>query len=47
MTMQAMVLTRHGDLDALVVEPAWRTPVLAAGEVLVRVGACGINKRQI
>lgn len=45
--MQAAVLTRHGDLDALVVEPAWPTPVPGAGEVLVRVGACGINKTDL
>ncbi len=42
-TMRAVVLTRHGDLDALVVEQAWPTPVPATGEVLVAVGACGIN----
>lgn len=46
-TMRAVLLTRHGDLDALVVDPAWPTPSAAPLEVLVRVGACGINNTDI
>jgi NADPH:quinone reductase-like Zn-dependent oxidoreductase len=42
-TMRAAVLTRHGDLDALVLEPRWPTPAPGPGEVLLRVGACGLN----
>jgi NADPH:quinone reductase-like Zn-dependent oxidoreductase len=41
--MRAAVLTRHGDLDALVVHDDWPVPAPGPGEVLVRVGACGLN----
>lgn len=46
-TMRAVLLTRHGDLDALVLDPAWPTPQPGPGEVLIRVDACAINNTDI
>ena len=46
-TMQAMVLEGHGDLDRLVWREDWPTPVPESGEVLVRVGACGLNNTDV
>lgn len=46
-TMRAVVLTGHGGLDKLEYREDWPTPVPAAGEVLVRVGACGLNNTDI
>ena len=46
-TMQAMVLTGHGDLDAYEWHEAWPTPQPAPGEVLVKVGACGLNNTDV
>ena len=46
-TMRAVQLTRHGDLDALVVVADAPTPQPGPGEVLVRVLACGINNTDI
>lgn len=46
-TMRAVLLERHGDLDALRFDPAWPTPEPAADEVLIRVDACGINNTDI
>ncbi len=45
--MTAMLLTRHGDTDALVYRRDVPTPVPATGEVLIRVGAAGINNTDI
>lgn len=42
-----MVLSGHGGLDMLEYREDWPTPVPAAGEVLVRVGACGLNNTDI
>lgn len=46
-TMQAMVLTGHGDLDMY----RWRddvpTPTPAADQVLIRVRACGLNNTDV
>ena len=39
-TMKAMVLHGHGGLDMLRWHEDWPCPVPAAGEVLIRVGAC-------
>lgn len=46
-TMKAMVLIGHGDFDKLVWREDWPRPVPAAGEVLIRVGACGLNNTDI
>lgn len=42
-----MLLTRHGELDALVFESAWPTPQPGPGEVVIRVDACAINNTDI
>ena len=46
-TMRAVVLTGHGGLDKLEYREDWPTPVPESGEVLVRVGACGLNNTDI
>ena len=46
-TMKAMLLTGHGGPGKLVFENNWPTPDVGSGEVLVRVGACGINNTDI
>jgi NADPH:quinone reductase-like Zn-dependent oxidoreductase len=45
--MRAVVLTGHGGLDKLEYHEDWPTPVPTTGEVLVRVGACGLNNTDI
>jgi len=45
--MRAVVLTGHGGLDRLEYREDWPTPVPGPGEVLVRVGACGLNNTDI
>ncbi|KPA21926.1 Crotonyl-CoA reductase [Shimia sp. SK013] len=46
-TMNAMILTGHGDLDAYEWRTDWPVPTPAAGQVLVRVGACGMNNTDV
>ncbi|SFM52865.1 alcohol dehydrogenase family protein [Shimia aestuarii] len=46
-TMQAMILTGHGDLDAYDWREDWPTPSPAPGEVLIKVGACGLNNTDV
>ncbi len=46
-TMRAVVLTGHGGLDKLEYREDWPTPIPGPGEVLVRVGACGLNNTDI
>jgi NADPH:quinone reductase-like Zn-dependent oxidoreductase len=46
-TMKAMLLTGHGGPEKLVLENDWPTPDIAPDEVLIRVGACGINNTDI
>jgi NADPH:quinone reductase-like Zn-dependent oxidoreductase len=46
-TMRAVLLTRHGDLDALDVVSDHPTPAPGPGQVLVRVDACAINNTDI
>lgn len=45
--MRAVLLTRHGDLDALEVVADHPTPQPGPGQVLVRVDACAINNTDI
>lgn len=46
-TMKTMLLTGHGGPGKLVFENNWPTPDISPDEVLVRVGACGINNTDI
>src|SRR5690606_32983639 len=46
-TMKAVLLTRHGDLDALVYREDVPVPHPAAGEVLIEVTACGMNNTDV
>lgn len=46
-TMRAMVLTGHGDFDKLVWREDLPVPVPGQGEVLIRVGACGLNNTDV
>ena len=46
-TMRAMVLVGHGGIDKLVYRLDYPKPQPAAGEVLIRVGACGLNNTDI
>jgi NADPH:quinone reductase-like Zn-dependent oxidoreductase len=46
-TMRAIVLTGHGGLDKLELREDWPTPAPGPGEVLIRVGACGLNNTDI
>lgn len=46
-TMNAMVTMGHGDLDQMVFHTDWPRPEPAPGEVLIRVGACGLNNTDV
>jgi NADPH:quinone reductase-like Zn-dependent oxidoreductase len=46
-TMKAMLLTGHGGPEKLVLDESWPVPELMPGEVLIEVGACGINNTDI
>lgn len=46
-TMHAMVLTGHGDLDAYQWHANWPVPVPGTHEVLVKVGATGMNNTDV
>ncbi len=43
-TMKAMVLTGHGGHEGYQWHEDWPTPLPGAREVVVRVGACGLNR---
>jgi NADPH:quinone reductase-like Zn-dependent oxidoreductase len=45
--MRATVLTGHGGVDKLVYREDVPTPAAAQGEVLIQVGACGVNNTDI
>ena len=45
--MRATVLTGHGGIDKLVYRDDYPTPTPSQHEVLIRVGACGINNTDI
>lgn len=46
-TMNAMVTMGHGGLEQMVWHENWPRPDPAEGEVLVRVGACGLNNTDV
>ena len=46
-TMRAMVTMGHGDLDQMVWQDAWPRPEPAPDEVLIKVGACGLNNTDV
>lgn len=46
-TMRAMVTMGHGDLSQIVQHDDWPVPEPAADEVLVKVGACGLNNTDV
>lgn len=46
-TMRAMVLKGHGGMEQLVWEEAWPRPTPGPGEVLLKVGACGLNNTDV
>lgn len=46
-TMRAVVLAGHGGLDKLEFHNHWPAPVCGEGEVLIRVGACGLNNTDV
>lgn len=45
--MRAMVLTGHGDMDRLQFHDDWPVPQPMDDEVLIRVGACGLNNTDV
>ena len=46
-TMRAVVLTGHGGIDKLVYREGYPTPTPLAGDVLIKVAACGVNNTDI
>ena len=46
-TMKAMLLTGHGGPEKLVYDEKFLVPEIAPDEVLIKVGACGINNTDI
>ena len=46
-TMKAMVLTGHGGLDRYEWHADWPRPEPGPGEVLIKVGACGLNNTDV
>ncbi len=46
-TMKAMVTMGHGDLDQMVWHENWPCPTPKPGEVLIKVGACGLNNTDV
>ena len=45
--MRAVVTTGHGGLDKLEFHDDWPTPKFEADEILIEVGACGVNNTDI
>ncbi|WP_254444947.1 alcohol dehydrogenase family protein [Ruegeria atlantica] len=46
-TMKAMVTMGHGGLEQMVLHKDWPRPDPAAGEVLIKVAACGLNNTDV
>lgn len=45
--MRAIVTPRHGGLEVLEYHTDWPDPVAGTGEVLIAVGACGLNNTDV
>ncbi|NOD34851.1 zinc-binding dehydrogenase [Ruegeria sp. HKCCD5849] len=45
--MKAMVTMGHGGLEQMVLHENWPRPEPATGEVLIKVGACGLNNTDV
>ncbi|MEM7432123.1 MAG: alcohol dehydrogenase family protein [Pseudomonadota bacterium] len=45
--MRAMVLTGHGGLEKIEFHQNWPTPVPTPDQVLIKVGACGLNNTDV
>ncbi|WP_254429753.1 alcohol dehydrogenase family protein [Ruegeria atlantica] len=45
--MKAMVTMGHGGLDQMILHEDWPRPEPAAGEVLIKVAACGLNNTDV
>ena len=46
-TMNAFVLTRHGGPEALEFHENWPVPMPGPNDVLIKVGACGLNNTDV
>ena len=46
-TMKAMVLTGHGDLDMYHWHEDWPVPECGPDDVIIKVGACGLNNTDV
>ncbi|MDE0522559.1 MAG: alcohol dehydrogenase family protein [Boseongicola sp.] len=46
-SMKAMVTLGHGGMDRMVLHADWPRPDPAPGEVLIKVGACGLNNTDV
>ncbi|MEL6202658.1 MAG: alcohol dehydrogenase, partial [Pseudomonadota bacterium] len=46
-TMQAVILTGHGEPEMLEVKNDWLVPTPKSDEVLIKVGAAGVNNTDI
>ena len=46
-TMNAFVLHAHGDMDALKFHTEWPMPSVGPDDVLIKVGACGLNHTDV
>lgn len=46
-TMRAIVLTGHGGMDKLEYREDWPVPQPGPGEVVIKVGACGLNNTDV
>ncbi len=46
-TMKAVVTMGHGGLEQMVLHENWPRPEPAAGEVLIKVAACGLNNTDV
>lgn len=45
--MNAFVLHHHGDMEAITYHMDWPVPAVGMDDVLIRVGACGVNNTDV